>query len=62
MNMNDKVYINNFDGTYTPALFKGYLDNYCCLIKPKKKFAKGGYGITITALLKNVLTEDQITR
>lgn len=62
MNMNDRVYINNYDGTYTPAIFKGYLENDCCLIKPKERFARGGYGMTRTALLKNILEENQINR
>jgi hypothetical protein len=63
MNVNDKIYINNFDGTYTPALFKGYLDNDCCLVKPQERYLKSGYvgyGITITALVKNIVTEEQI--
>ena len=59
--LNQKVYINNYDGTYTPALFKGFLDNECCLIKPKERFIRGGYGMTITALVKNILTQEQLS-
>ncbi len=60
MKLNQKVYINNYDGTYTPALFKGFLDNECCLVKPKEIFVKGGYGTTVTVLTKHILTEEQV--
>lgn len=60
MKLNQKVYINNYDGTYKPALFKGFLDNECCLVKPKEIFVKGGYGTTITSLTKNIMTEEQV--
>lgn len=62
MELNQKVYINNYDGTYTPALFKGFLDDECCLVKPKEIFVKDGHGTTITALIKNILTEDQVLK
>jgi hypothetical protein len=61
MKLNQKIYINNYDGTYTPALFKGFIDNDCCLVKPKERFVRGGYGMTITALTKNILTEEQVS-
>lgn len=51
--MNEKVYINEF-GKYVPALFKGYINDRLCYVKPKAKFIKGGYGTTITCLTKNI--------
>ena len=60
MKLNQKVYINNYDGTYKPALFKGFLDNECCLVKPKERFARNGYGTTVTVLTKHILTEEQV--
>ena len=55
--LNQNVYINNQDGTYTRAIFKGYStkDPDVCFVKPKEKFVKGGYGMTITCLTKKVV-------
>lgn len=55
--LNDKVYINNYDGTYTPALYKGEISEKLVLVKPKEKFKKGGYGQTISCLKKAIVTE-----
>lgn len=53
--INQEVLIpSNTDGEYKVALFKGYIDEKCCYVKPKENFKKGGYGTTITALIKNV--------
>ena len=60
--MNDIVYIENEKGNYTPCLFKGYINEKTCFVKPKEKFKKGGYGATITALICNVFREDEISR
>jgi hypothetical protein len=57
MTLNDKVYIDNQDGTYTSALFKGDISDTLALVKPKEKFCKGGYGQTITCLKKLIVTE-----
>jgi hypothetical protein len=53
--INDKVFIpSGEDGKYTQALFKGYISDTLCYVKPKERFVKGGYGMTITCLIKNV--------
>lgn len=57
MKLNDNIYINNQDGTYTPALFKGEINDSLVFVKPKERFCKGGYGTTITCLKKLVVTE-----
>lgn len=51
---NEPVYINGFDGRYTPALFKGDINNTICYVKPKALFVKGGYGTIISCLTKNI--------
>lgn len=51
---NELVYINEFDGKYTPALFKGDINNTLCYVKPKALFIKGGYGATVTCLTKRI--------
>lgn len=58
MYLNQKVYIDNQDGTFTPALYKGdssSTEHELCFVKPKEKFIKGGYGMTITCLKKFVV-------
>lgn len=60
--INDIVYIENKKGNYTPCLFKGYINEKTCFVKPKEKFQKGGYGTTITALICNVFRKDEICR
>lgn len=57
MKLNDKIYINNYDGTYTPALFKADISDTLALVKPKAKFCKGGYGTTITCLKRLLVTQ-----
>lgn len=57
MKLNDEVYINNQDGTYTPALFKGDISDTLAFVKPKERFIKGGYGTTITCLKKLIVKE-----
>jgi len=37
---NEIVYIENEKGNYTPCLFKGYIDEKTCFVKPKEKFKK----------------------
>lgn len=50
-----KVYIpSGDDEKYIEAVFKGYISETLCLIKPRERFVKGGYGTTITSLIKNV--------
>lgn len=50
-----KVYIpSGTDGKYTEALFKGYVSETLCMVKPRERFVKGGYGTTITSLVENV--------
>ena len=55
-NLNEKVLIPSLDSPdkETEALFKGYIDNKLCYVKPKVKFVKGGYGITISCHINNV--------
>lgn len=57
MKLNDKVYIENQDGTYTPALFKGDINDKLAYVQPKEKFQRGGYGMTITCLKKLIHRE-----
>lgn len=54
--LNEKVLIPSLDNPdrETEALFKGYINDTCCYVKPKRKFVKEGYGITITCHIKNV--------
>lgn len=59
---NEVVYIENEKGKYTQCLFKGYINEKTCLIKPREKFKKCGYGTTITSLVSNVLKENEITQ
>jgi hypothetical protein len=56
MKFNDSVFINNQDGTFTPALFKGDISDTLAFVKPKEKFFKSGYGTTITCLKKLIVT------
>ena len=51
---NEKVYITEFDGRYTLALFKGDINNNLCFVKPKARFIKGRYGTTVSCLTKNI--------
>lgn len=55
LNIGDNVYIDNCDGTYTPALFIGDISDTLVLVKPKE--SKGGYGTNITCLKKLIVTE-----
>lgn len=55
MEINDKIFINNCDGTYTPALFKGDISETLALVRPKVGFFK--YGHTISCLKKLIVTE-----
>ena len=59
--INQQVLIpSSEDGRYTIALFKGYINVKLCYVKPKENFKKGGYGITITALVTNVRTLESV--
>lgn len=58
---NEIVYIENEKGKYTQCLFKGYINEKTCLIKPKEKFKKGGYGTTITSLVTNILRKNEVS-
>lgn len=49
-NINDTVYIDLGCGEFQQALFKGYINEKLCYVKPKERFVKGGYGTTITCL------------
>lgn len=60
--INEIVYIENEKEKYTPCLFKGYISEKTCFVKPKERFKKGGYGTTITALISNVFRKDEICR
>lgn len=51
--INEKVYIIEC-GKYIPALFKGYINDRLCYVKPKALFVRGGYGTTITCHLNNI--------
>lgn len=56
-----KVYIpSGTDGKYTEAIFKGYISETLCMVKPRERFVKGGYGTTITSLIKNVTSDPLI--
>lgn len=52
--VNDIVIIDNGDGDTISALFKGYINEKLCYIKPKERFRRGGYGQTITCLVSKV--------
>lgn len=54
--LNEKVLIPSLDNPNkeTVALFKGYISETQCYVKPKTRFVKGGYGTTITCLVSNV--------
>lgn len=54
--LNEKVLIPSLDNPdkETEALFKGYINDKVCYVKPKAKFVKGGYGTTITCHINNV--------
>ncbi|MGN0514397.1 MAG: hypothetical protein ACI4GD_08960 [Lachnospiraceae bacterium] len=58
--INEICYIENDKGNITPCLFKGYINEKLCFVKPKERFRKGGYGTTITALICNVFGKDEI--
>ena len=59
--INQQVLIpSSEDGRYTIALFKGYINDKLCYVKPKENFKKGGYGTTITALVTNVRTLESV--
>lgn len=54
--INEKVLIPSLDSPNkeVEALFKGYIDDKLCYVKPKAKFVKGGYGTTITCHINNI--------
>lgn len=54
---NEVVCIQNECGVYNPFVFKGYLDDERCLVKPK-----GTEGSVSTQLLNNVFKADDIIR
>ena len=54
--VDEKVLIPSLDSPNKEAvaLFKGYINETLCYVKPKARFVKGGYGTTITCLVSNV--------
>lgn len=52
--LNEQVFIDSHDGRYTPALFKGDINNALCYVAPKARFRRGGYGTTVTCLTKHI--------
>ena len=52
--INDIVIMDNGDGDIISALFKGYINEKLCYIKPKARFKHSGYGQTVTCLVSKV--------
>lgn len=52
--INDIIIIDAEDGDIVLALFKGYINEKLCYVKPKKRFVRGGYGQTITCLVSKI--------